>query len=170
VAENYNRDTYIDDPNVGLIVVDDDPGFYGAGQDIANDSSVFGSFLSKRKGSLNPGIWTASSDWTRLSEIPTGDRFLAVNSAGQALGLADDNDRPFLYSAADGYLRIDDLVVGSQEDLDRWFLPAGGGFVLWSTAHPLSEPDATGYGHIAGYVTRSGDYDARAFILTPVAP
>jgi|GEM_PF-4484912 len=160
---NQSRDVFVDDPVLGILDVDSDPKLSSNGMDIAESGAVVGGFTSSRRGGFSPGIWRLGTGWQELSGTSREKGFVAaVNSVEQVIGLEYETNRLFFHSNADGLHPIDELVIGTTEDLARWT------DTLYYLSSSMSAPDGTGYGKIAGHAVVAAGGNDHGFILTPV--
>ncbi len=150
-------------------------GNYNGGLTLAKDISDNGVVVGegpggkKRGQTLSQAVRYIDGGWEAIAGAGTSSEAVKINSADQILGFS--GSRLFLYSdgPAVGFRLIDDLldpVLNSVSDLTTWDSAAA-----LETSNPwlysISDPDASGYGHICGRRTING-LD-RGFILTPVA-
>ena len=103
----------------------------------------------------------------RQQDIPWKALGGAINSSGDALGSLIGFDNAFVYTDEHGLIELDDLVVGTAEDLAIWFESRR------NLAGAINDRDQTGFGQICGTtvtLVHQGPSINLAFLLTPVAP
>ena len=104
-----------------------------------------------------------SSDGVNLETLEIRDatqNFAGINSSGD-IAFKGKFSRFFVYTDEHGILAIDDVAVGSADDLAEWSSASS-----QTVAHDLNDRISTGFGQICGVTGISVGF--RAFVLTPV--
>ena len=149
-------------------------GDYNRGFTGANDISESGVVVGKGPGGKRRGqtlyqaIRYIGGGWEAIAGAGTSSEGVKINSADQILGFSGSAMFLFSDDPEVGFRLIDDLLdpdINTTADLALWGSASPLDTVDW--LYSLSDPDASGFGHICGRRTINGLN--RGFILTPVA-
>ena len=170
-----DRDTFLfDTPTETLTPIEVESRFGSWASDLGESGEVVGQSNTGRK-TPTPARWTVANGWESVASGAGTGNLTSVNNAGQCIGksrgkddVATRDDVLFFYSDADGYHELNDLVVGDQADLDRWFAADNWFYAIYDN---ISDVDLSAgpsqYPYLSGTIIPSGG-SYQGFILTPV--
>lgn len=168
------RDTFLFDTLTQTsIPIETDSRFGSWASDLGESDEVVGQTNTGRK-TPTPARWTAANGWESVAGGAGTGALTAVNNAGQCIGMSrgkDDvstrDDVLFFYSDADGYHELNDLVVGDQADLDRWFAADNWFYAIYDNISDVELAGGANYPYLSGTIVPSGG-EYQGFVLTPV--